>query len=301
MQINRLFEIIYILINKNTVTAKELAEHFEVSQRTIYRDIDTLSLASIPVYTNKGKGGGISLVEDFVLNKSILSDKEQGDILSALQGLSAVKAEDSADALNKLSTLFNKELVHWIEVDFSDWSYQNGDLFYLLKTAILGQHIVEFDYYSTFGETTYRRIEPVQLWFKHRAWYVKRYCLTRSDIRMFKLARMKNLKLSQEIFERRNLLTAVAETKPDDTHFKQDISLKLKIAPEMTYRVYDEFSDEQITKNIDGSFTVAVTWPEDDWVYGFILSFGEYIEVLEPEHIKVIIKKKLTKSLEKYL
>ena len=120
---NRLFEIIYILLNKKSTTARELAEHFGVSQRTIYRDVDTLSLADIPVYTEKGKGGGISLLPDFVLNKSILSEQEQNEILSALQGLSSVKTTETDQVLKKLSTIFNKNTVNWLEVDFSDWSF----------------------------------------------------------------------------------------------------------------------------------------------------------------------------------
>ena len=158
MQSSRLFEIIYILLNKKTVTAKELAEHFEVSQRTIYRDVDTLSLAGIPVYTEKGKGGGISLLPDFVLNKSILSEEEQNEILSALQGLASVKTSDTDHVLNKLSTIFNKSAANWLEVDFSDWSFQNGSAFHDFKTAILERRIAEFDYYSTYGELTRRQI-----------------------------------------------------------------------------------------------------------------------------------------------
>lgn len=294
MQSSRLFEIIYILLNKKTVTAKELAEHFEVSQRTIYRDVDTLSLAGIPVYTEKGKGGGISLLPDFVLNKSILSEEEQNEILSALQGLASVKTSDTDHVLNKLSTIFNKSAANWLEVDFSDWSFQNGSAFHDFKTAILERRIAEFDYYSTYGELTHRRIEPIQLWFKSKAWYVKGYCLSRQDVRLFKLSRVKKLVVTDEHFTERNLLTAPPPP-ASPSHQKRDVTLKLKIAPEMTYRVYDEFDEELAEKQPDGSFIVTVTWPEDEWVYGTILSYGEYIEVLEPEYIRKIICEKAEK------
>jgi len=300
MQINRLFEIIYILMNKKIVTAKELAERFEVSKRTIYRDIDTLSLAGIPIYTSKGKGGGISLIENFVLNKSLLSENEQTEILSALQGLSVVKADGAADVLSKLSSLFNKDAVNWLEVDFSDWGYRNENLFRTIKTAILEHRIVAFDYYSTYGEKTHRRIEPFQLWFKHRSWYVKGFCLTRNELRMFKLIRMKNLVLTDEVAKHLGLLPDLPKGSPDETHTIGNVTLKLKIQPEMAYRVLDEFDEAQVSKNEDGSFTVTATWTENEWVYGAILSFGEYIEVIEPQHIKAIIKKKLQESLKKY-
>jgi len=300
MQMNRLFEIIYLLLNKKSTTAKELAEYFGVSQRTIYRDVDTLSLAGIPVYTEKGKGGGISLLPDFVLNKSILSEQEQNEILSALQGLSSVKTAETDQVLKKLSTIFNKNTVNWLEVDFSDWSFANGKAFYDFKTAILERRVAEFDYFSTYGEMTHRRIEPIQLWFKSKSWYIKGFCLIRQDIRLFKLSRVRNLSVTDELFTERDYLANTPNLAPV-SHIKPDVTLKLKIAPEMTYRVYDEFDEDWAEKQPDGSFVVTVTWPEDEWVYGTILSYGEYIEVLEPDHIREIIKEKTQKISKKYL
>jgi len=298
MQTSRLFEIIYILLNKKLATAKELAEHFGVSQRTIYRDVDTLCLAGIPVYTEKGKGGGISLMPNFVLNKSILSEAEQNEILTALQGLSGVKTTQTENVLKKLSTIFNKNSIRWLEVDFTDWGYQSENLFPDLKTAILERRVAEFDYYSSYGEKTYRRVEPVQLWFKSKAWYLKGFCLTRQDMRIFKLSRIRDMTVTDEIFSERNLLTSPPNPAPEE-HQKQDVTLVLKIAPEMTYRVLDEFYEAE--QQPDGSLTVTIVWPEDDWLYGFIFSFGEYVEVLAPEHIREIIKNKLLKTAEKYL
>ena len=206
MQINRLLEIVYALLRQKTVTAKELAERFNVSQRTIYRDIDTLSLAGIPVYTEKGKNGGISLLPEFVLSKSILSEQEQNEILSALQGLSYIKtAAETNQVLQKLSSIFNKSAANWLEVDFSDWSFRNGQFFNDFKTAILERRIVEFDYCSTYGEKTRRRVEPIQLWFKSKSWYVKGFCSIRQDMRLFKLTRVKQLTLTDEYFTERDL------------------------------------------------------------------------------------------------
>jgi predicted DNA-binding transcriptional regulator YafY len=152
MQIYRLFEIVYILLHEKLVTAKSLAERFEVSQRTIYRDIDILSMSGIPVYTEKGKGGGISLLPDFMLNKSLLSEQEQMEILSALQGLSNVKTPDTDHVLSKLSAIFQKNAANWLEVDFTFWNDDNSELFNSFKTAILERRIAEFDYYSTYGK-----------------------------------------------------------------------------------------------------------------------------------------------------
>jgi len=291
MQTNRLFEIIYILLNKKSITARELAERFGVSTRTIYRDVDHLSLAGIPVYTEKGKGGGISLLPDFVLSKSILSEKEQNEILSALQGLSLMKVSETDHVLQKLSAVFNKTAANWLEVDFSGWGYNDGDLWGDFKTAILERRVAEFDYYSTFGEKDRRRIEPLQLWFKSKAWYIKGFCLKRQDIRLFKLSRMRNLIVTDKTFGERDLL-AIRPNPGPATHQKQDIFLKLRVAPEMAYRVMDEYAGLVEKQEPDGSFILSVIWPEDNWVYSVILSFGEYIEVLEPAHVREIIRKK---------
>ena len=294
MQINRLLEIVYVLLRKNTVTAKELAERFSVSQRTIYRDIDTLSLSGIPVYTEKGKGGGISLLPDFVLNKSILSEAEQNEILSALHGLSSLKTTETDHVLQKLSAVFNKSAADWLDVDFSDWNYRNGGYFNDIKTAILERRIIEFDYFSTYGEKTSRRIEPIQIWFKSRSWYVNGFCLLRNDLRLFKLTRMKGLLVTDERFEERDLLTETPN-REFEREQKSDIKLVLKIAPEMTFRVYDDFSDGMIDIQPDGSFIASAIFPEDDWIYGYIASFGEFVEVLEPKHVRENIKIKALK------
>jgi len=300
MQINRLFEILYILLNKRLVTAKELAEHFEVSPRTIYRDVDTLSSAGIPIYTEKGKGGGIGLLPGFVLHKSILSEQEQNEILSALNGLSHMKVIDTEHVLKKLSIVFNKTAANWLEVDFSSWSFDDGDLWGDLKTAILERKVVEFDYYSGYGERTRRRIEPVQLCFKSRSWYLKGYCLGRCDTRLFKLTRVRSLSVTDGVFTEREFCEASPEPEAEEDK-RPNILLKLKVAAEMTYRILDDFGGSNIQKEPDGSFIITECWREDNWLYSLVLSYGEYIEVLEPEHIRDTIKEKVQMISEKYL
>jgi len=296
----RQFEIMYLLLNQKSATAKDLADHFGVSQRTIYRDIDTLSLAGIPIFTEKGKGGGIGLQPEFVLNKSILNEQEQKEILTALQGLISIKTADSEQVLKKLSIMFNRNTVSWLEVDFSGWGFDDNNIFLDFKTAILEKQIVEFEYYSSSGEMTCRQIEPIQLWFKSKTWYVKGYCLTKEDLRTFKLTRIKNQKVTKKYFSERNLEEIVSEVKNDEYEVKM-ITVKLKVAPKMLYRMFDDFGVYIPKKQKDGSFIVTLTIPEDDWIYNIILSYGEHIEVLSPENVQKIIKEKSRKILKKYL
>ncbi|WP_297417562.1 YafY family protein [Clostridium sp.] len=301
MQINRLFEIVYILLDKKTVTAKELSERFEVSIRTIYRDIDILSGAGIPIYTSKGKGGGISIIENFVLNKSVLSEKEQNEILMSLQSLNVMKFLEVEPVLKKLSTVFKKEGTSWIDVDFSQWGSDDTEKekFNIIKTAILSNRLLSFGYFSSYGEKSLRTVEPLKLFFKGQAWYLYSFCRTKNEFRMFKIRRIDNLFLLDETFKREIPVNIFGE--PDESFEDKKINLVLKIHEKMAYRIYDEFSQENIIKNEDGSFTVTTTFPEGDWIFGYVMSYGEYAEVIKPESIRKAIKRKFEEGLKKYL
>lgn len=298
MQVNnRLFEIVYILMQKKKVTAKELAERFEVSTRTIYRDIEALSTANIPIYASKGKDGGIGLLDEYVLNKAILSEEEQNQILFALQGMRKIKGKDEKNILEKLSSLFNKEIIDWIRIDLSNWGKEDiqKNRFEIIKSAILNKNVIEFIYYNSNGEESKRLIEPLQIWFKNKSWYLISYCKNKSDYRIFKITRMKKIKILEEHFERE----LPKENYNRENNFKS-IILELEISKDMAYRVYDEFENEEITKNENGDFIVKVEYPENEWVYGYILSFGEYAKVLSSDRAKETIKVKLEKTLKNY-
>ena len=299
MQVNnRLFEIVYILMQKRKITAKELADRFEVSTRTIYRDIEILSRANIPVYSIKGKDGGIGILEEYVLNKAILSEEEQNQILFALQGMIQVKGQNEKDILEKLSILFNKKLNDWIKIDFSNWGKDNEqeNRFDIIKSAILNKKLIEFTYYNSNGEESKRIVEPLQIWFKDKSWYLISYCKQKEDYRIFKITRIRKIKILEEHFER-ELLKVQKEEK---CNFKS-ILLELEISKKMAYRVYDEFENSQISKKENGNFIVKVEYPENEWIYGYILSFGEHIKVLSPNSVKNIIKEKIEKTLKNYL
>lgn len=303
MQMNRLFEIVYLLMGHKTMTAAELAQRFEVSTRTIYRDIDTLSGAGIPVYASKGKGGGIGLLPDFVLNKSLLSEDEQKEILFGLQSLEATNALQTSQVLSKLSTLFRKEEIHWIDVDFSGWNSGDGERskFGLLRTAILEQRIVKFVYYSSYGQKTERQVEPMKLQFKNRSWYLQCYCLRSQELRTFKISRIEELEVTGTWFERRNIeVTPVDAATPVERFTFAYVELELLFPPQMAYRIYDEFERNRIRQREDGHYLVTASYPEDDWVYGYLLSFGENVTVVSPPHIRDILRDKAQKIAELY-
>ncbi|CDM67870.1 transcription regulator [Clostridium bornimense] len=299
MRFNRLFEIIYILINKGTVTASELADKFEVSKRTIYRDIDLLSSSGIPIYTTKGKGGGIGILDNFVLNKSMLSENEQNEIITALQGLSAINYTNVDDVLSKVSNFFGKNNEKWIDVDFSDWSERQKEKFNIIKDSIIKKKVIEIEYYSSYGEKTNRCVEPLQLMFKGKSWYIVGFCRAREAIRIFKINRIRSVKNIGEHFAR-SFEEECYQDVSNDSDIKF-INIKLKVDKSQGYRVYDEFSEDEISKDIDGSFIVNTTYPVGSWIYSYILSYSSYVEVLEPQYLRDEIEKILRKTLKKYL
>ncbi len=298
MQINRLFEIVYILLERQNVTAKSLAERFEVSSRTIYRDIETLSAANVPVYMRRGKSGGISLLPGYVLDRVLLSPEERGEILAALHGLSAAD-KTAGGALAKLSGLFGGggSNINWVEVDYSDWNPQKRGQFDLIKRAIIERRGIRFDYYGTDGSLTCREAEPLTLWFKSRAWYLKAYCLTRQDFRLFRLSRIKNAELTDRRFE--------AKIMPDYDETVVPLltppEVKLKFSPLLRFKLFDEFDDEKIVQNPDGSSTVTFFAPVDEWLVGYIISLGPDVEALSPQSLRDGVRDRLQESLKIYL
>ena len=293
MKIDRLFQIVYILLEKKNVTAKMLSEHFEVSQRTIYRDIDILSQCGVPLYTTKGKGGGIALLENFILDKSTMTEQEQNQILMALQSMPKGGKEDIGQTLKKYSSFFKKSNENWIQVDFSQWGEQREFVFDVLKQAIINKNVISFVYYNSNGEKTQRKAEPYQLWFKGRNWYIKAYCRSKQDLRLFK---MRDVNVTEEVFD---TIWQNKEQKINENIF-EDITIILEIDSAVAYRVYDEFEIEQIEKKQNGNFCVKMNCIENSWVYDYIISWGEYAVVKEPLSVRKNVEQKIKNMIKKY-
>lgn len=322
--LNRLLGIIYILMNKGTVTAGELAERFEVSARTIYRDVETLSMAGIPIYASKGKNGGISLTEQFVLDKMLVSEKEQAEILAALTGLQETGAQNERDTLRKLGEFFKTEPMQWVSIDLSDWSGRRQELYGQLKEAVLSKKKIRFDYYGQYGEMSSRQVCPVQLLFKEYTWYLRGFCENRGAMRLFKVLRMKRVEVLEESFEdddiREEGAAGISQCKhpgggveSSDKDIQKaehgigdgsdeakgvDAEIRLLIDKKEAYRVYDRFEEEDITVLENGDFLVKARYLIDDWVYGMILSFGAAAKVLEPIFVRDEIMSRL-KEMQK--
>ncbi len=298
--INRLLGIMYILLNRESVTAAFLAERFEVSVRTIYRDIDALSQAGIPVYAQKGKGGGIRLMKNFVLDKMLLTKEEQQQILSALLSVEETTEAKEQQILQKLGDFFKTKHINWVSIDFSDWNNGQKQLYEDIKEAILNHKVITFDYYGQNREMSRRIVEPLQLLFKEYAWYLIAYCRKRQAIRFFKLKRVKRLEVTEEDFLPREEFYEEQEQKEQISSQQQTevssqvVRLTLWIDKKEAYQVYDRFEESEIETLKDGNFIVRTAYPIDKWVYSVILAFGASAEVLEPLEIREEIKKQIS-------
>ncbi|MBP3568448.1 MAG: YafY family transcriptional regulator [Lachnospiraceae bacterium] len=303
LMLERLISIIYILMNKGTITAGELAERFEVSTRTIYRDIEALSIAGIPVYCKKGKNGGISLTEEFVLNKMLITKEEQQEILAALVGLQETEAvEDNREQeiLKKLGEFFQAEPIPWVNIDLSDWSGLRKQMYEDIKRAILTHHVIEFDYYGQNRPMSHRVVEPMQLQFKEYTWYLRAYCRERQDFRTFKLFRMQRLSVQETIFApKTEPVQQIVETESSGQEFPVT-PLTIWIDKKESYRIYDRFDESELEQLPDGNFLAHCAYPLDEWVYSLILWFGPSAKVLEPEFIRAEVQNRIKQMLENY-
>lgn len=285
MKTDRLFQILYILLEKGSVSAPELSSMLEVSVRTIYRDVEVLSLSGVPIYATQGKGGGISLMDGYAFDKALLSDEEQNQVLFALQGMQV--ADRHLDGvLKKLGAAFQKQGTKWIEVDFSRWGRGSVDSkrFDLLKNAILQKRVVNILYCGMSGTTTRRAIKPFKLVFKDKNWYLQAFCLKAADYRLFKVNRIREQELTEipfyETFE---------DAPPLDKSLSSNtptIALRLRFSPSLAFRIFDEFEIGEITKEDDGFFVVKAIFPYDDWVVNYLLSFGTGMEILDPMEVR---------------
>lgn len=286
MSESRLFKILYYLLDKGTVTAPELAKKFEVSVRTIYRDIDMLSGAGIPVYTTTGHGGGIHLFDNFVLKKSLLSEQEMQDILIGVQSLSVVQYPDTDGVMSKLKATFQIAESDWIEIDFSRWGSiveKEKQYFEMLKRSILGRQEIQFLYYNSLGEVSQRRCQPLKMVYKDKAWYLYAYCLKRNDYRLFRISRIKELLVTDQYFKSHSEMKESVFSLMEE--MGKPITIELSFPKEVSYRVYDTFEDDVIKWN-GQEIRVNVTLPETEWLYSFIMSFGNQISILYPISLK---------------
>lgn len=303
MKVDRLLTMTMILINRKKVKAQELAELFDVSVRTIYRDVETLSCAGVPILSQQGVNGGISLMEGYRMDKQVLTKEELTSLSIALK--SALTSYEDAHVkavLEKLTGVADEQVKQSIDhffIDLSPWG-QNillKEQITLLKNAIESERCVSFLYSTTYGTMTNRIIEPHTLVQKGKMWYIYGYCTLRNGFRLFKISRMKQMKEEQRSFERKEVHLSDL---PWDKAWQQPenlVELTLSFDAQILTLIEETFGVEQI--DYERSI-VHVALPEDEWLYGFLLSFGNRIKLLDPPYLVDIVQKRAQEIVEIY-
>lgn len=299
MSSSRLFEMLYLLLERERMTAPELAARLEVSVRTVYRDAQALSEAGVPIYAERGREGGLSILPSFKLSRALLSEEDRRELLASLRVMEQTGAGE-AESLRRLTAFLGGESPDWVQIDLADWSGTQDALIATLRASILGGQLLEFDYFGETGSHISRRVCPFKLWFKGRSWYLHAYCLTRRGVRTFKLSRMRRAHIVPGDFPEEARAARRADEPTDQRSDPSVISLVLKTDASLGFRVFDDFGEEAITPLEDGGFLVRTVFPPGEWVTSLILGYGEHAEVLEPAALREEIRARIKKMSALY-
>jgi len=302
MKLERLISIIYKLINHEVISASTLAEEYQVSQRTIYRDIDVICAAGFPVVSHLGTKGGYGMMEGYKMDKSLLGSYDVSTLITVLQSLSTVFDDEKAQGtIERLQTIGPEHRTPNVSVDL-ETRRTAPEALQLLRKAITNRSIVRFDYINANNERTLRELEPMRLHYKYRNWYIYGFCRTRSDYREFRLSRLMNLVLTQQTFQPH-------EEQPEDRRKSNEAlqfqlqDVVIRVGPEVLAEALDHFHHIHKQFHADGSMTmrIPVHKPlEAKWLWFILLGFGSGAEVLEPYELRSILKKQLQNTLRLY-
>lgn len=308
MRIDRMLSIVIILLNRDKITAKELAEKFEVNLRTIYRDIDAINLAGIPIISFPGNKGGFGIMPNYKLDKQLLSLQDMASMLTALKSInSTLENNDIDNAIGKISSLvpdFQKEEFEQnldrVVIDILPWGFseKHKKILRSLHEAVMNSQIIEFTYSDMKMNASRRSIEPITLLIKGYSWYLFGFCLERNDFRLFKVLRIKDIVVSEKYFQRRKAnyrdFVDYGDKPPADS-----VNIELKFDNIMLPKLQEFFSDEEINVQNNNIF-VTTNVSDDQWVVSWILSFGATVEVLKPEKLRQKIKNIVETINKKY-
>jgi predicted DNA-binding transcriptional regulator YafY len=311
MRLDRLLTITILLINRDRVSASDLTDRFEVSVRTIYRDIEALSLAGIPVISYPGNNGGFGLVENYRWDRQLLTMNDMVAMLTALKGVNETLKDDELDvAIEKVTSLVPsdrsddlRESLDQFVVDMEPWggAPRRRERVQLLHRAVVQHRCAQFTYSSSKGEDSSREVEPMTLILKGYTWYLFAFCRSRDDYRIFRLSRLRDLELTNERFSRRpgSYRDYMVGDRPEDVG-PQAIDLHLRFQPAIRFLVEDYFDEAERVINPDGTIDVSVQYPDGEWLYSMILSYGDQVEVRSPVEVRANVARCAQRVAELY-
>ena len=301
MKTDRLVSIIMMLLDNERVSAQELADRFEVSPRTIYRDIETINMAGIPVRSTPGVGGGFEIMQEYKLDKNVFSAADLSAILMGLSSLSGmVRGNELVNALAKVRRFIPADRAKEIElranqiyIDLSPWMGNRNIQPYLelVKTALQESRMLSFEYADRFGNKTVRTVEPYQIVLKGSHWYFQGYCRKREDFRLFRLSRISNLQMSRETFSPRDYQKPVLDF--GDILKTMQTTIKLRVQKSAMDRLLDFCTCEHAVPDGEEHYIVNFPFIENEYYYDILISFGDQCECLEPLHVRAEMKRRI--------
>lgn len=301
MKIDRLVSIIMILLDKKRVGAQELADLFEVSPRTIYRDIDAINMAGIPVRSTSGVGGGFEIMPEYKVDKKVFSTDDLSALLIGLTSLSGmIREDDFVHALAKVKSFIPADRAKDIElkanqicIDLNPWM-GNGNIEQTLETvkdALQANQLLSFTYIDGHSNKTSRIVEPYQLVLKGNHWYFQGYCHTKNDYRLFRLSRITELQVLPETFSPRNYQKPILNFEETLETLQSDI--KIRVHRSVLDRVLEFCTYDRVTPDGDDYYLVDYPFIERDYYFDMLLSFGDKCECIEPPHVHEEIKRRI--------
>jgi predicted DNA-binding transcriptional regulator YafY len=298
MKQGRLNQILHLLVENKFSTARSLASFFSVSTRTIFRDIEILKSIGVPLYMDKGNGGGIRIARDYKIDEDLLNEEEKKLLVKSISNNSINSKDKNNEMVSKLTNLLNNNVSNWIEIDFDSQSTldKEKNLFDTLKKAILNKNVIEFHYYGMYSTDEMREIEPLRLVYRNSAWYLYGFYRARMNYRFFKVRSMSNLHVLEEKFDRQ-VNGSVIPPKSLYAEY-QTRHIKLRVSSNLGYRAFDEFTGCKMLK--DGSVEVNTDVLEGEWLIDTLLSYGTDLKVIEPEELKQEMKEKIEEMLKIY-
>ena len=302
MKLERLISMIYMLLNNEILSASALAEKYKVSQRTIYRDIDAICAAGIPVVSYQGVNGGYGIIDSYKMDKSLLGSYDVGSLITILHSMSTVFEDDRAlETIHKLQTIQQDDGAPSLTMDIGGRRAYNESL-RILRTAITECRLVRFEYINAKSERKQRSVEPISLLYKYDSWYLYGYCRERKDFREFKLSRMAKLLAAAEYFQKHSHLPERDRTY-EQQHSENKIKATLHFSIECLARAMDFFYSAEKSFNDDGTLNVTVRIDrisESRWLIPILLSFGDGAVVVDPPELRETVKAKLEKMIKRY-
>lgn len=299
MKIDRLLGILTLLLQQDRMTASELAARFEVSRRTILRDVDALNRAGVPIVTARGNDGGIGIMEGYRVNRSVLNQEELQNLQAALKGLDSVAKTARFESLMLKLAPERKAMpaeADSVVIDLSShYRASLSDKIACLRDAIARRVRVSFDYYAPAGESC-REMEPYAVEYRWDAWYVFGWCLTRQAFRRFKLNRLWELRLTGESYQPRPVPPRQREA---EDAFSEVGRMRIAFDPCVRFRLMEEYGPESFEES-EGVLLFTLSYTRPEFAFRWVLSFGEHAEILHPPEARAALAERITKMAGKY-